>query len=223
MRKTKLGAVMASLALAAGTTAVFAAPPADAVTSTTATLSLSGHKHVKGTYGEFIGLFEGSVKDSSGNEVASGTADLQRKLPGHGWKTIKSDTSAGFLFFGNTGSHATGNAAYRVHYLGDSTYAASFSNVVTVGTFWNLHDSGSCVGGCHLTGRLAPATKNHQVLIQVKHGTWKRYKVVRTNKKSRFRAAVTPSRGQGTRYRIVVGANRHILKTTSRVYRAVRF
>ena len=219
MRMTKLGAVVASLAIAAGTTAVLSAAPAEAATATTAKLDIGGHQKAKGVYGDYVGLFGGSVTDGSGTDVSSGAADLQRKLPGKGWQTIASDDSAGFLYFGSVDSHAKGNAQYRVHYLGDSTYGGSYSNVVTVTTYWNLNESGSCSGGCHFKGKLAPKAKHHKVTIQVKHGHWEKYKVVRTNKKSKWSARVTATRGKGTLYRAVVGGTKHEHKTTSAIWR----
>ena len=223
MHKTKLGAVLASLAITVGTTAVLSAAPANAATATTAKLDISGHKNAKGAYGDYVGLFGGSVTDGSGNDVTSGAADLQRRLPGKGWKTISSDDSAGFLYFGTVDSHAHGNAQYRVHFLGDATYAASYSNVVKVTTYWNLHEAGSCSGGCHFHGKLGPKARHHKVTIQVKHGSWKKYKVVKTNRKSKWNAKVTATRGKGTLYRAVVGGTKRIHKTTSAVWRFYKF
>lgn len=214
MPKTKLGAVLASLAIAAGTTAVLAASPAQAATATTAKLDISGHKSAKAAYGSYVGLFGGSVKDSSGNEVTSGTAALQRKVPGKAWKTVATDTSPGFLYFGSVGSKAKGNALFRVVYTGDSTYASATSNSVAIGTLWGIHDTSSCPNGhCHISGKLSPKAKHHKVLVQVKHGKWKKYRVLHTNAKSKYKVGVSGSRGKGTRYRIVISGNKHILAT----------
>lgn len=223
MRTTRLGTVLTALAIAAGTATVLAAGPAQAATSTTATLDLSGHKSVRAVYGDYVGIFGGDVKDSTGNDVTSGSADLQRKLPGKGWKTIKSDDSAGFLFFGSIDSHAHGNAQYRVHFLGDSTYAATYSNVVKVATYWDLNDQGVCRAHCVLKGKLAPKAKHHRVTIQVKHGHhWKTYKVVKTNAKSKWSSSVVATRGAGTHYRAVVGSTKSLHKTTSGSWRFFR-
>jgi hypothetical protein len=223
MRTTKLGAVLASLAVAAGTTAILSAAPAEAATATAAKLDISGHHKAKAPYGEYLGLFGGSVEDSSGFAVTTGTAHLQRKLPGKSWRTIATDTSPGYLYFGSVDSHAKGNALYRVSYVGDTTYDSAVSNTVTIGTLWNLHDSGSCAGGCHLKGRLGPKAKHHKVLVQVKHGSWKKYKVVHTDRRSKFRVSVRATRGNGTKYRLVVPGNKHVLATKSGVYRAYRY
>ena len=223
MRTTKLGAVLASLAVSAATTAVLAASPAQAAAATTATLDIGSKTHVKGVYGDYLGYLDASVTDSNGVSVSSGTANLQAKFPGQDWKTVKTDTDPSYIDFGSYGSHAHGNVKYRLQYVGDSTYASSVSNVVTVGTYWDLNDSGACPRGCFLSGKLAPKATHHKVTIQVKHGSWKRYKVVHTNSKSKYRAGVEATRGKGTKYRILVGGTTSLLKTTSVVYRAVRY
>ncbi len=237
MRSSQFGAVLGSLAVTAGTSAaVLTAGPAQAATPTTVTLSIGGHTQVVGAYGNYVGEFTGSTTYTQLNgdtaEVYDGAADLQRKLPGGSWRVVKTTQDAGFLFYGTYGSHARGNASYRVHYLGGTytdpngqpaTWDPAYSNVVTVATTWNLHDSGSCTGGCHINGRLGPKAKHHTVVVQVKHGSWKRYKVTRTDRRSRFSASVTATRGKGTLYRVMVTGNKHIDKATSHSYRAVRY
>ena len=231
MRMTKLGAVLASLAVTAGTAAVLGASPAQAATATRAKLDLSGHHKVTATYKDYVGLFGGGVTytqtDGSTAEVNAGDAVLQRKLPGKAWKNVRADDSAGFLYYGSYGSHATGNTQYRVHYLGGTdgtnTWDATYSNTVTVRTRWDLHENGTCSGGCHFFGKLGPKAKHHKVLIQVKHGSWKKYKVVRTNRKSKWSAKVVATPGRGTYYRAVVGKTKHEIKTTSATYRFYKF
>jgi hypothetical protein len=224
MLTTKLGAVLASLAVSAAATAVLAASPAQAATATTAaSLDISGKTDVKGVFGDYIGYLDASVTDSNGAAVSTGTANLQAKFPGKDWKTVKTDATPSYVDFGSYGSHAHGNVKYRLQYVGDSTYASSVSNVVTVGTYWDLNDSGACPRGCFLSGKLAPKAKHHKVTIQVKHGSWKRYKVVHTDSRSKYRAGVEATRGTGTKYRILVGGTKHLLKTKSGVYRAVRY
>jgi hypothetical protein len=231
MQINKLAVVLASLATAAAMTAVLDAAPAQAATASKATLDLSGDTRVQGTYGDFVGIFGGGVTyieaDATTTTVNDGIAKLERRLPGGSWGVVRTDDSAGFLYFGSYGSHARGSARYRVHYLGGTgtdaggnpiTWDPTYSNVVTVGTFWNLNDYGHCTPGCHLHGRLAPKSTHHRVVIQAKHGVWKRYKVVHTDSRSRFRAYVTPTGGNGTKYRIVVAATPKLLQTTSGVY-----
>ena len=63
MRTTKLGAVLASLAITTGTAAVLGAGPAQAATATKATLSMSGHHKTKAQYGGYVGNLVAGVTD----------------------------------------------------------------------------------------------------------------------------------------------------------------
>lgn len=218
MRTTKLGAVLASLAITTGTVAVLGAGPAQADTGTKVTLSLGGYSSLTVAYGNYMGSFSGEVSDGT-NPVYVGSAELQRRLPGKNWRDVKTDGVMPFLDFGQYGSTAWGNVRYRVHYLGGTdpasttTYAPSYSNVVAVRTAWNLHPKASCTARCRFYGKLSPKAKHHRILIQVKHHGWKRYQVIRTNRRSHWSVSVKPSRGNGTYYRAVVAGTRHLIKT----------
>jgi hypothetical protein len=238
MRRSQFYGALAATALALGVTATVAAP-AQASTPTTISFDLSGHTHVKGTYGDYLGSLGGSVSytqdDGTSADVYDGTAQLERLLPGQDWQVVAQDTDPGFLYFGNVGSRAKGNAEYRVHYLGGTYTDAnnnpvaldpSYSGVVTVGTFRKLNDQGGSCGrhGCPLSGHIQPTYKHKKVLIQIKrpHHSWKKYKVVRTNKKSRFHASVARAR-KTVGYRIVVKGNKSFLRTTSGAYHISAF
>jgi hypothetical protein len=227
MRTTKLGAVLASLAITTGTAAVLGAGPAQAATPTTVRLALGSEHKVAAKYKDYIGFFSGAVSytqtDGSTAAVTAGKAVLQRKLPGKPWRNVKTDGDAYFLDYGTYGDHATGNMQYRVHYLGGTdgttTWDPTYSNVVMVRTLWDLHENGTCKGGCHFFGKLSPKARNHRVLIQVKHGSWKKYKVVKTDRRSHWRANVVATFGNGTLYRAVVAGTRQETRTTSNIYR----
>jgi hypothetical protein len=218
MRTTKLGAVLASLAVTAGTATVLAAGPAHADTATEVTLKLGGYTSLTAVYGSYLGGFTGEVSDGT-NAVYAGSAKLQRRLPGKSWRNVKTDATMPFLDFGNYGSKAWGNVKYRVHYLGGTdtstatTYHESYSNVVTVRTAWNLHPKASCTTRCRFYGKLSPKARHHRIVIQVKHHGWKRYRVIRTNRRSHWTVFVKPGRGNGTYYRAVVAGTRHLIKT----------
>lgn len=217
MRTTKLGAVLASLAVTAGTATVLAAGPAHADTGTKVTLKLGGYSSLTVSYGTYVGGFSGEVLAGS-DPVYAGSAVLQRRLPGKSWRNVKTDDTMPVLDFGRYGSKAWGNVKYRVHYLGgtgtDTTaYAPSYSNVVTVRTAWNLHPKASCTTRCRFYGKLSPKAKHHKILIQVKHHGWKRYQVIHTNRRSHWTVFVKPSRGNGTYYRAVVAGTKHLIKT----------
>jgi hypothetical protein len=222
MRTTKLGAVLASLAITTGTATLVAAGPAQADTElpTQALLSLGGSAGGTFLYGTYLGTLASQVTTDGVTPVPVGSVELQQKLPGQDWKIAKTDADmSDGISFGSYGSKAKGNVRYRVHYVGGTddttltTYDESYSNTVIVRTAWNLHPQASCQPRCRFFGKLSPAAKHHKVLIQVRHHGWKRYKVVRTNNRSRWSAFVKPSRGNGTYYRAVVAGTRHLIKT----------
>jgi hypothetical protein len=222
MRMTKLGAVLATLAITTGTAVLLVETPAQAGTpaATKATLTMNQHRSVKGQYGDQIGFLEASVTDSNGGGVFTGRAVLQQRVPGRTWSKVKTDTdgSDGFRY-GSYGSHARGNVRYRFHYLGGTdpstsiTYAPAFSNVVTVTTLWNFKDTSACPNGrCHISGRLIPTTRNHKIVVQVKHGAWKRFRVLHTSATGTYRVDVTGSR-TGTKYRLIITGTKTITAT----------
>jgi hypothetical protein len=222
MRMTKLAAALASLALTTGTAAVLAAGPAiaQADTPTQVGLTLGGTTSWTVLYGSELGTFSTQVTTDGVTGVPVGSAKLQRKLPGHDWRNVKTDDNVGDgVSFGNYGHRATQNVKYRVHYLGGTddgtatTYAESYSNTVIVLTAWDLHPHASCPSRCKFYGKLSPKAKHHKILIQVKHHGWKRYKVIHTNARSRWTVFVKPSRGGGTYYRAVVARTKHLIGT----------
>jgi hypothetical protein len=228
MRTTTLGAVLASFAITAGAAAVLTAAPAHAATPVQVTLSLDGKSQVVAPYKAFVGgFFSGAVSytlpDSSTAPVTAGDAVLQRRLPGKAWQDVRTDPGPDSLDYGTYGSHANGNTQYRVHYLGGTdgttTWDPAFSAPVTVLTLWDLNEHGSCVGHCRFYGHLSPRAKHHTVTIQVKHGSWKTYKVVKTDARSRWSAAVVATFGKGTYYRAVVRGTKNEVATASGVYR----
>ena len=100
---------------------------------------------------------------------------------------------------------------YRVHYLGgtDSGTAADVrrrrsptpSSCAPPGA---SAPHALCTTHCRFYGKLSPKSKNHKILLQVKHHGWKPYKVLHTDKHSHWSAVVKPTRGKGTYYRAVV-------------------
>jgi hypothetical protein len=213
-----------------GAAAVLATGPAQAAgtVATTAKLTMNQQTTVKGQYGDAIGYLEATVADPLGGLVYTGSAVLQRRLPGRSWADVKTDpdTTDG-VRFDSYGSHAKGNVRYRFHYLGgtdpdtSTTYDPSYSNVVTVITLWNFKDTSACPHGrCHISGHLIPRTARHKITVQVKHGSWQRYRVVRTTSRGAYRIGVTGSRS-GTKYRMIIARTRSITATSKR-YRVIR-
>jgi hypothetical protein len=230
MRTTKVGAVLASLAITAGTATLLAAGPAQANTTTTVQLTFtdpnSGQQYTgwRAPYGTDLGTLTSQVTTDGVTPVPVGAADLQQKLPGKDWKVARQDLDVSDgIDFGSYGSKARGNVKYRVHYLGGTdattmtTYDASYSNAVSVITLWKIKDTSACPMGhhCHISGRLVPKAKHHKILVQVKHGGWKKYRVLHTNRKSKYRVGVTGSR-KGTKYRIIIAGTKKIAATEKR-------
>lgn len=230
MRTSRLGAVLASLAVTTGTVLVLAegSTQAAAPAATTAALAINQHSTVKAQYGDPVGYLEASVADSNGGGVYTGSAVLEQRVPGSGWAEVKTDgDGTDGLSFGSYGSHAKGNVRYRLHYLGGTdadtlvTYAPAYSNVVTVVTLWGFKDTSSCPNGhCHISGRLIPRTKHHRIVVQVKHGAWKPYRAVRTSSQGTYRIDVTGS-PRGTKYRIIIARTKTIT-ATEKGYRVFR-
>jgi len=230
MRMTRIAAVAASLAITTGSAALLTQTSAQADTTSTTTTSLAVNHQTSavGQYGAFTGYLDVSVSDGLGGGVYTGSAVLQHRLPGQAWTDVKTDSDGtDGISFGSYGSHARSNVRYRVHYLGGTdpdtatTYEPSYSGVVTVVTLWNFKDTSACPHArCHISGRLIPRTKHHKIVVQVKHGSWKRYRVVRTGATGGYRIGVTGSRA-GTRYRMIITGTRSISPTV-KIYRVVR-
>jgi hypothetical protein len=220
MRLSKISAALTALCLAVGV-AAFIGAPAQAATTPKVVLKMA---RTSGTYGDSISL-AGAVA-YHGSAVYTGTGYLQRQAKGSTtWANVQSASAGGYMTF--PAAKFIGNANYRIYYTGGTnysgTYAAAFSPVVKVKTYRDLNDSGTCVRGCHLKGHVKPKYKHKRVIVQVKKGKWKTYKLVKTNKYSRFNVKVTASRGAGTKYRIVIKGDKKFARTTSNVYRAYRY
>jgi hypothetical protein len=144
MRTTRLGAVLASLAITTGIVTVLADGPtqADTPTATTATLAISQQTTVKGQYGDPHRLPRGQHRRRQRRGVFAGSAVLQRRLPGKSWVNVKTDGD------GTDGSlrllrkSRQGQPAIPAPLPGGTdavtsvTYAPAYSNVVTVITLW---------------------------------------------------------------------------------------
>jgi hypothetical protein len=232
MRTTKLGATLASLAITAGGATLLATTPAQAAapatTPTTVQLSFTdpgtGNQYSgwRALYGDRVGTLTTVISDGTAAPTA-GSATLQRRLPGHGWTTSQTDAdvSDGVTF---TSPKALSNATYRVQYSGGTsvdtgsgttTWDPSTSNTVQVLTYWKFTHLGyKWHGGLDFTwhGALSPHAKHHRVVIQVKRGSWKNYKVVRTNNKGHWSVRVRSGHNHWVHYRAVVAGTKTLHK-----------
>lgn len=226
MRTTKLGAVLASLAITTGTAAVLAAAPAQADTPTTVKLSFTdpsdGTQYAgwRALYGDRVATLTTVISDGTTTPTV-GSAILQRRLPGDDWTDQQTDAnvSDGVTF---TSPRALSRAVYRVQYSGGTdginTWSPSTSNTVKVVTYWKFN---RVKGTYHRrlaftwSGTLAPHVKHHRVVIQVKHGSWRKYKVVHTNVKSRWSVRVQGGHNRWVHYRAVVAGTNTLHKSYS--------
>jgi hypothetical protein len=237
MRKTKLGAVLASLALTSGSAAVLAAAPAHADdTPTTVQLVFtdpeSGARYSgwRVIYGHVVeATFTTEISDGTDTVPTVGTATLQRRLPGKTWQDQETDEDLtdGAAF---TSPKAKSNAVYRVQYSGGtdgvSVWTPSTSNTVKLVTYWGFNrPKGKWHGGLAFTwsATLAPHVKHHRVEIQVKRGTWKKYKVVHTNAKSRWSVRVKGGHNRWVHYRALVAGTKQLHAAMNRAKFMVTF
>lgn len=232
MRRSKVLAAFATVAMSVGATAVIAAP-AHADTPTTIKFDIDGKSQVQKVYNDYLGSLGGGVtyvSATSGEtlEADNGNADLEALKPGGAWTVVATDDTPSFFYFANAAQKAKGNVQYRIHYLGGTytdangvahTLDPSYSGVVTVKTYYKITVSSPCSGGCKYIGKIAPKYKHKKVLMQVKrNGHWKKYSVVKTNAKSKFVARVHASRGKGTIYRCVVKGSKNVQATAGDAY-----
>lgn len=241
MRRPKLTAVLTSLCVAtAGTTALVAGPAHADDTPIPTTVQLSFTDPSDGTqygawsalYGDPVGPLTGAVSDGTAPPPV-GTATLEQRLPGGDWTAttqVDDDVSDGVTF---TTPKARSNVRYRVQYAGGTddatltTWSPSTSNSVRVLAYWKFKPTKARYRhGLVFTwwGALAPRVDHHKVLIQVKNGSsWKKYKVVRTNAKSRWKVRVKAGHNRWVRYRAVVTRTKTLHKNGTAAKFKVRF
>src|SRR5262249_37089160 len=102
-----------------------------------------------------------------------------------------------------------------------TTYKPSLSSVVTVITAWNFKDTSSCPNGhCHIAGRLIPHVGRHKIVVEVRHGSWKPYRTVRTSARGTYRVPVSGS-WHGTKYRMTITGTRNLAAIIKK-YRVIK-
>lgn len=162
-----------------------------------------------------------NVETTSGAQVYDGTLTVQRKLVGEStWTTVKTSSSA-YLY---DSIKARGNASYRVLYSGTSTYAASGASVSSK-VQRKINDT--ITGSRKLTfhGKVAPLYKRGKVIVQWKKkkaGAWKKYRVVRTNAKSKFAATVGAPRRGYWYFRAVLPASKKFAASSTGTWRTYK-
>jgi hypothetical protein len=202
MRARRLIGTLTATVLAAGTMSlVGVASPASAATATKITggdskhwisiSSRSTNQPGAPAYGSTISLSI-NVETTSGDQVYDGSLQVQRQLPGQSWKTVKSASSA-YLY---DSIKAVGNAKYRALYSGTADYAASAvgvtSKVQRKLDYRNVGDRRVV-----LKGKVSPKYHGKVTLLKQVGKKWKRYKMLRTNKKGVFKTPLpAPRKGR---------------------------
>ncbi len=217
MRTTRLGAVLASLAIPPARRRLLAQPPhrPPRPAATTTKLALNQHKTVEGVYGQLVGSLRGNIADDHGGLVFAGTAVLQRQLPGKGWKNVKSDhDGAGRDRFGTNGQPRQGQRAVPralpgwdgPHTPRPALRRSPTSSLVTLLEAQRV--TASCAADATSAASWARRPSTTRSRSRSSTAGWKRYKVVHTNAKSKWTVAVTAHARQGTLYRAVVGGTK---------------
>lgn len=189
------------------------ASPAHAATATQVDFTINRSKAV---YGDDI-YFYGTVKTTGGGYVYTGVASLQVSEAGGAWRTVANDDTPSVLIF--PARRAGSNAVYRVVYTGDATYASSVSANRALKVTRDLNER---IKGVVFNGKVAPSYKRKPVVIQVKAGRWKKFKVIRTDRRSRWSIKL-PARSKRTYFRAVVAGDKAFVKSISRVAYTYRY
>lgn len=196
-----LTALLATTLVAGAVSLVGVAAPASAATATKIVggtdgkgwLSASDYRTQPGVpvYGDSLSLSI-NVQTDTGEQVYDGTLTVQRQLPGKDWTTIKTATSA-YLY---ETIKAVGNANYRVLYSGSGDYSPSDAAVKSkVQRKIEVKNVGT--RKVVLSGKVSPKYKGKAIIFKKQGKKWKKWKTVRTNKKSQFRSALpAPRKGK---------------------------
>lgn len=199
MRLRRILATAVTLTLAAPVALLTTAAPTSAATATKIVGGTDGKSWIYRSYssagqpggpvfGDTLRL-DIEVVDANGAQVYDGTLTVQRKLPGKGWKTLKTSTSA-YLY---DSIKAAGNATYRVSYSGSGDFSPSTagakSKVQRKIAIKNVGDRKVV-----LQGKVSPKYKGKVMIFKKNGKKWKKIKTVRTNKKSTFRTPLPAPR-----------------------------
>jgi hypothetical protein len=215
MKTNRLVAGAAGAALAASTLVVAAPAHADVSVATAATLTSSKNVYI---YGDTI-FFDSAVTTADPNHpYAAGTATLYMLRNGSStWEPVSTDDSVSYLYFEDM--KAVQNATYKVVYPGGSestyssgvvTYLPSESAPFTVKVARKITRPSS---GLVLRGKVTPKYKKKKIIVKVskreKRG-YKKFRVIRTNNRGRYRIALPKRRGTWYWQVIVPGDKRFI-------------
>ena len=213
MRLRRILAAAVVTTLAAPTALLTTATEASAATAThiaSGWIKPSSSYHTQPgpmVYGDSISLAI-KVLDPSNNTVYEGSLKVQRQLPGKAWTTIKT-TSSSYLY---DTIKAVGNAKYRVLYSGTSSYAPSGAGVTaSVQRKITFRDAGG--DRVLLVGKVAPRYHGKVTILKKAGKRWKRYKVLKTNRRSQFKTPLPAPRRGKYYWKIQIAASRTFAKS----------
>lgn len=208
MRYTRIiaGTVTAGLV---GLVPVAVSSPAEAATTyATASSLVAGAPGV--VYGDEITL-EGAVVDSVGAPAYTGTVSLQvysTKTPA--WTTVQSDTSPSSYYFYDVKPES--NSQYKVVYSGATetdgdVYQPSESAPVTVAVQRKVTANNK---ETTFFGKVTPDFGKKKMKIERKFGkNWRKYKVIKTDAKGKWRVTLPAPSRKKTFWRFSVAGDTH--------------
>lgn len=193
MRITRILAGALSAALI-GLVPVTLAAPAQAAESTVATLTAS-YKLIE-YKGAYTPSLRADITTTSGGYVPSGgTVSLQASVAGGSWTTVRSEAWDGY--FGISDVVPTKNTVYRVSFSGSDSYSASTSSNLAIKVARKIRLRGNDRTFV-VKGKVTPKYAKKKVVIKVskkeKRG-FKKFKVIKTNRKGVLRVKLPKRRG----------------------------
>jgi len=164
-------------------------------------------------FGDSLSLSINVVTDG-GDQVYDGTLTVERQLAGQStWTTVASSTSA-YLY---DSTDAKGNAAYRVTYSGSGDYAGSTATVVAkIQRKLDITPTSGRTAGMNV--KVSPKYKGAITVLKKQGKTWKKYKTVRTNSKSRVWFSLPAPRKGKWFWRLTIRSAKTFATTKSGVY-----
>jgi len=218
MKRLLTGAVAAALL---GVTPVAVSAPARATDNLTSTTTVqrvypSGNPV---SFGQTVGI-RAAVKGSDGDSVYDGTVTLYVRTPtAPSWKAVETKDASGYVGF--TDFKARRKAEYYVKYSGyratstyEDNYTSSQSGLLKLPVARVLNLKGTDARkGVKVTGKVKPTYKRKKVVIHKKvKRRWRKYRTVRTNRRSTFKTVLPASR-KGIKWRFTVPGNKQFVPT----------
>ncbi|QCX26658.1 hypothetical protein [Nocardioides jishulii] len=207
MRLHRTIAGLVSAALLGLAPVALAGAPAHAASYTTVTEIGASRTLIeyKGSYKPYL---QASVKTPDGGSVFYGDVDLQASVAGAAYKTIRTVKASGFISFSDV--VPSKNTTYRVIYKGGASsydsYSASNSKALTIKVARKLTIKNP--KGTKINGKVSPKYAKQKIVIQKKVGKkWKKFRTLKTNKKSRF-SVTLPAKRKRTYFRFIVPGNK---------------